>query len=68
MPVYPTPIEEEHTMWKKLSLLAAIVGVAVQIVRHRNQLHAARHRKEARQAVQRWEDEGGNLPPQPAIK
>ena len=58
-------------MWNKLSLLAAIVGATVQIVqimRQRKQLHAARHRQETRHAVQRWEDEGGNLPPQPAIK
>jgi hypothetical protein len=62
-------------MWKKLALLAAVAGTVSQVMRYWN--HAGtktvvQRKREARHAVQRWEDEGGNLHPaempQPATK
>jgi hypothetical protein len=50
-------------MWKKLTLLATVAGAAVQIVRHYRATRASRRKHEARQAMQRWEDEGGSLTP-----
>lgn len=52
-------------MLKKLALLAAFAGAVTQTVRYWNQAGAqtaARRKRETKHDVQRWEDEGGNLP------
>lgn len=51
-------------MWKKLALLAAVASAVRQLVRHWKQSDAtSRGRGEHRTELQRWGDEGGNLPP-----
>ncbi len=64
-------------MWKKLALLAAVTGTVTQAwhfltqartrrAQQHHQPHPQPHPRQARQArqeVQRWENEGGNLPP-----
>jgi len=56
-------------MWKKLALLATVASVVTQVVRYWNQAGpktAAQRKRQARQDVNRWEDEGGNLRPDTA--
>ena len=56
-------------MWKKLALLVAIASAVTQAVRYWNDASTkttAQRKREARHAVQRWEDEGGNLRPEPS--
>lgn len=51
-------------MWKKLALLAAVASAVRQLIRQWKQRDVkARDKSEARTDLQRWEDEGGNLPP-----
>ena len=53
-------------MLKKLALLAAVASAVTQAVRYWSQAGAqtaARRKRETKHDVQRWEDEGGNLPP-----
>ena len=53
-------------MWKKLALLVAVASAVTQAVRYWNEAGvktAAQRKRAARHDVQRWEDEGGNLPP-----
>lgn len=53
-------------MLKKLALLAAVASAVTRAVRYWNQAGAqtaARRKRETKHDVQRWEDEGGNLPP-----
>ena len=53
-------------MWKKLALLVAVASAVTQAMRYWNEAGtktAAHRKREARHDVQRWEDEGGNLPP-----
>jgi len=60
---------EEPIMWKKLALLATVASVVTQVVRYWNQAGpktAAQRKRQARQDVNRWEDEGGNLRPDTA--
>jgi hypothetical protein len=59
---------EEPKMWKKLALLAAVASAVTQAVRYwktAGTKTVVQHKREARHAVQRWEDEGGNLRPEP---
>lgn len=52
-------------MWKKIAILAVASLAARACERWWTQSqhrHQHRHRKEHREAVQRWEDEGGALP------
>lgn len=51
-------------MWKKLVLLATVASAVSQLVRHWQQSNAkALSKGVGRTDLQRWEDEGGNLPP-----
>ena len=53
-------------MLKKLALLAAFASAVTQAARYWNKAGvqtAARRKRETKHDVQRWEDEGGNLPP-----
>jgi hypothetical protein len=57
-------------MWTKLIMFAVTSGLAAKALRlwmeREHERRLARERLQARQALQRWEDEGGTLRPAPA--
>ncbi len=55
-------------MWKKLTLLAAVAGTITQAWRWSQARARAAEQRQARHETQRWEEEGGNPPPQAAPK